>query len=485
MIKLKDILSGNVRGVQSLHEAGMPAFFLEGGRESEYWWMDKHGELTPVGHEQHSPVGRQILKQKHNIDVPYPYNVFEQMFKLGYIRVGFAGMMGEYYIEINHGQGFPNLKQWKSLKDLAIEMGAVEISDDTNGKRIRVDEGRLLTENFHENKEWFIYEGENSITAVFKDNTRKTFKLNLRGTRGEDRIKHRHKAAQKWKRIASDIKKESTGLNEVGNETTKPWKECFEEALKDIQMKEFVDDGSYTPIFENINGKPLHEMTYDELRQSMKNYRIRKGGGGQTAKVGDNGREERSKHVRVKPLRVVSTVGKDGQERETSLFSYNTAAAWRTGGAFGHGHQGYIRFVEGYEQGMDGDVEVNCNCEDYKYVWAKANKDAGAGPVHADGDIKVSGFRGGANDNNGTDGKGIRNPGRVQGLCKHLLAVADYLDINAGPVVKAKSDDPDQPSPVSKKPVAKPNKPEKPVNIFENIKNFALRNPQFIINYED
>jgi hypothetical protein len=338
---------------------------------------------------------------------------------------------------------------------------------------------------FHSNKEWFIYEGENSITAVFGDNTRQNFKLNYRGTRGEDRIKHRHKAAQKWKRIASDIKKESTGLNEVGNEKTTSWKECFEQALKDIEMKEFVDDGSHTPIFENINGKPLNEMTYDELRHSMNNYRIRKGGGGNTVKVGDNGREERSRHVRVKPLRVVASVGKDGQERETSLFSYNSAASHRTDGAFGHGHQGYIRFLEGYDQGTGGDVEVNCNCEDYKYVWAKSNKDAGAGPTRSDGDINARGFKGGSNDNDGTRGQGIRNPANVPGLCKHLMAVADYLDTNAGPVVKADPKDPEAPSPVSKKSVAHPDKPKKPVNIFENMKNFALRNPQFTVNYED
>jgi hypothetical protein len=566
-----DLGSSELSTRTSLNDSGIP---------SKFWWMDSNGDLTPVSKFGHAEFGKQILRKKYGIESE---STFTEMYKKGYIRVGFVGLWGQYNLEINYIRSNPpSSKQWKALKDLAIEMGADSIRDDTSGREVRVNESRILFENFQENKEWFVYEGSNNITVIFEDNSRQTFKIHFHKSRGPDRDKWRTKAARTWKKLAMEFRK-NAGLTEVGNPIVIPWQQCFKEALNHPEMKEYVDDLRATPIFEWINdlwfiwlskegepynvqtherggaqilqdmginpnnypgnvytqmyqqgfarvvvhdnqyplmvdtgtmgqpkltkaqkewledksfelgldgeyytsnGRPvkenLCEMSYDDLRKSMKNYRIRRGGGGRTVRVGDNGREERSKHVRVKPLTVKSTVGKDGQERETSLFSYTSEAAWRTGGTEGTGHHGYIRFLESFDKGKEGDVEVNCNCEDYRYVWSKPNADAGVGTTKSDGDIEhyYPQFKGGGNDNIGTAPR-IRNPGNVQGICKHLMAIADYLDTKAMPAVAKVDGSQEKPSPVA------PTKPKKPINIFEAMKQFALQNPKFQVEYED
>ena len=597
----------------------------EAGAPSKYWWMDPNGELIPVGHEQHSPEARKILKTKFNIALDYYESVYPAMYAKGYVRVGFAGLWGQYTIEINHAPGkSPSSRQWQALKDLAIELGAAEIADHTDTKTVRVDESQLIFENFHENKEWFLYEGENTITAVFEDNSRQTFKLHYHANRlREDKEKHRKKAANTWKRLARDIRN-GAGLTEVGNPVVIPWQECFQKALQDPMMREFIDDLRSTPIFESFglsleyywlapNGKAnrveshesggmdilrhigaiipgvkgtrsvydsmyklgyarvvvgdhmfplivdtgnydkpklsreqrnwledksfelglkgvistakgdeiaiqelLREMTYDELRNSMKRLTTMRNG--EKIKVGDKGREERSKHVNVRPLRIVSTVGKDKKDRDTSLFSYKSDKAW---GDPGDRYQGYIRFLNSenstdpdkdpvapsFEQQAGGDVEVNCSCNDYRYVWAEPNAKANAGVTSHDHPINVheapvfpqsgpiggespqtSGprgltgyhqFKAGGNDNQPELNKGIRNPDGVQGMCKHLLALAEYLDTKTSASPVAPETGNKSPSPVT------PEKPAKPVNIFETMKQFAMSNPNFTVNYED
>lgn len=345
-----------------------------------------------------------------------------------------------------------------------------------------IGEDECLFENFHENKEWFLYEGENNITAVFEDNSRQTFKVHFHENRGEDKHKHRTKAARTWKKLATEIRK-NAGLNEVGNPIIIPWQECFQRALQDPLMKEFVDDLSATPIFENIN-----EMSFNDLRQSMKKYKTRADINNGT-KTGSRSRERGAKSVNTKSLRVISTVGKDNKERETSLFSYKS-------GGSSNRWQGFIRFLEGFDEGTDGEVEVNCNCPDYRYVWAEPNADAGAGVTQKDGEFKAqSGFTGSGNENDPSKNQGIRNPNKTPGLCKHLIALASYLETAAAKVAPAKADK-EEPSAVAPK-TDKPKKPmnvfpsqptsstgEKPINIFETMKQFALQNPTFDVSYD-
>lgn len=101
---------------------------------------------------------------------------------------------------------------------------------------------------FHEHKEWIMYEGDNKIITVFKDNSRLAFEVKYPGgTWGKDRDKWKHKAASKWKSLAREIYS-SNGLSEVGNPIIKPWKVCYQEALNRPEMKEFIRK-NFNPIF--------------------------------------------------------------------------------------------------------------------------------------------------------------------------------------------------------------------------------------------
>jgi hypothetical protein len=217
--------------------------------------------------------------------------------------------------------------------------------------------------SFITNKEWFIYEGKDKISVIFEDGNKKSFPINYHSNRGDNRSKWASKAARTWKTLAIEIFK-SGGLSESGNPIKISWEKCFEEALKSSKMKDFILVPEVSSIFENTkqDGILLQEMTYDELLSSMENYKIRKGGG--LKKVGDNGRIARSKDVKTKSLQVISTVGSDGNEYETSLFSFKTQRPKIDSKSTESRprYQGFIKFLEDFEKGSDGDIQINCSC---------------------------------------------------------------------------------------------------------------------------
>jgi hypothetical protein len=430
---------------------------------------------------------------------------------------GVAVNLKGHLLEVSYKEPSLTLEQWQVLKDLAIECGAGKIKDSTGRRIIKIDENRLLFENFHENKEWFVYEGAHTITAVFEDNSRQTFKVHYRKNRmHDDRDSHKQKAARTWKKLAMEVRK-SAGISKAGNPIVIPWQECFQQALGKPEMLEYIDDLRSSPIFECIGfspRQPLSEMTYDDLLRSTDQYRSKADISNGT-KTGSDSRIRGSKEVNAKSLRVISTVGKDGNEHETSTFSYKTR---NPSGDPRKSHtrwQGFMRFL-GKENNRspvmptkdEQDMEVNCTCPDYKYVFANANAKSGAGVTGRQGSANVSSVGSGGgekpvnifeasfnmgNDNDGTNGRGIRNPRQTPGLCKHLIALGKYLNDKTSQVAPEQPNDKEEPvaqageEPPKAEPVApvKPEKPKKPVNIFETMKQFALSNPQFDVPYED
>jgi hypothetical protein len=100
---------------------------------------------------------------------------------------------------------------------------------------------------FHENKDWIMYEGDGKVTTLFKDKSRLALEVRYHDKRGIDKDKYKSKAASRWKSIAREIYN-GTGLSEGGNPIIKPWKVCFQEALDDPRMKEFIKK-DFNPIF--------------------------------------------------------------------------------------------------------------------------------------------------------------------------------------------------------------------------------------------
>jgi hypothetical protein len=133
---------------------------------------------------------------------------------------------------------------YKNIPFQVLELNNVLKLGEYRVRRAWINEGI-----FHEHDEWIVYEGHNKITTMFKDNSKLSFEIGYpRGTWGEGKDKWRKKAASKWKSVAREIHKSSTGLTEAGNPTSKPWKTCYEEALKSPDLKEFLRKDAQ-PIF--------------------------------------------------------------------------------------------------------------------------------------------------------------------------------------------------------------------------------------------
>ncbi len=107
----------------------------------------------------------------------------------------------------------------------------------------------IMEDYHHITKGYRLYEGHNHIIAIFDDNTRLMFEVHYHENRGEDKIKHRAKAASKWKTLATKLHNDIQ-LNKVGNKITKSWKECFQSALNAPEMKEFIRQPHHKRIFD-------------------------------------------------------------------------------------------------------------------------------------------------------------------------------------------------------------------------------------------
>lgn len=167
----------------------------------------------------------------------------------------------------------------------------------------------------------------------------------------------------------------------------------FEDAIGNIVVLEFVGPpGLLDPHEESL--RALQErMTYDQL------FRL-----SEPKRVG------RSRTVRGPPLEIASS--RNDQYHFFNFKSYPSTTGLR--------HKGYIRFLRPRSNKtttMDRiQCEVDCQCPDYRYRWAWANKQRGAGRV-------------GAQSLNQALNRAprITNPKARPGLCKHLLAARNYI----------------------------------------------------------
>jgi hypothetical protein len=140
-------------------------------------------------------------------------------------------------------------------------------------------------------------------------------------------------------------------------------------------------------------------MTYADLMQSS-----------------DPDRIDRGSRIPARSLRVYTK-----NDREAWKFSYKSPKDEITTiddeNPTGKRHQGFIHFLkEDMQTGdnaMDIDCSVDCSCPDYRYRLSYANKAAGAGE------------NGPSSLNKGFNYQSSINVG--PGLCKHLIALKEYL----------------------------------------------------------
>lgn len=129
----------------------------------------------------------------------------------------------------------------------------------------------------------------------------------------------------------------------------------------------------------------------------------------------DAGRRDRGNRMRVRSLS-----GTASEDSENWNFGYKSANDHITTGKshvgrISFGKDAYIRYKK--KRSMDEVVcKVDCSCPDYRYRWAYANAAQNAGEMGVDSLNRCNG-----NPPNKT------NPRKKPSLCKHLVALKDYL----------------------------------------------------------
>lgn len=155
--------------------------------------------------------------------------------------------------------------------------------------------------------------------------------------------------------------------------------------------------------------------------------------------VSDPARKNRASRIPAKSLAVRSI-----NDREAWKFSYKTPKDENTTGLR---HQGFIYFfkedIQPGDNAMKVDCSVDCSCPDYKYRFSYANKAADAGE---NGPTSLN--------------KGLNYPSSINrgpGLCKHLIALKEYLRTEIEGEPEQPPQEPTQPQ--------RPQKPPTPVAI--------------------
>lgn len=159
-------------------------------------------------------------------------------------------------------------------------------------------------------------------------------------------------------------------------------------------------------------------------------------------------RIDRSRDVHAKSLKVTSM---DGNEAWTFSYKSNPSTS-------GQRWQGYVRFlkedVSHKNKADELDCMVDCTCPDYRFRWAYNNAKQDAGALGQDA----------WNSNNGRPPR-PREQGGVgdlgPGMCKHLIALGEYLKTNIEPDAPQPEEKP-EPKIVSKPVVKKEPTPAKP-----------------------
>jgi len=122
----------------------------------------------------------------------------------------------------------------------------------------------------------------------------------------------------------------------------------------------------------------------------------------------EDGRKNRAKTVRARSLPVSTE-----NNKESWNFRYKSNPS-RTGNP----HQGNIKFFKESttDNAADIDCQVDCSCPDFKYRFAYADAKQDASQIGNNSLNKCINRR-----------PAVRNPREIPGMCKHLIALKDYL----------------------------------------------------------
>ena len=181
----------------------------------------------------------------------------------------------------------------------------------------------------------------------------------------------------------------------------------------------------------------------------------------------DNSRMDRAKYVNARSLRVAVT-----DDGEAWTFSYKSDAQHSTTGKRWHGMINFLKDdISSTEDAGAVNCKVYCNCPDFFYRWEYNNTKAGASELSKNHNGQPPRPRDGIPPGVGDLG---------EGLCKHLIALASYLETaiepNVEPVQPSTSDYSDSRS------------LQENINasaLFDKFKKLANTNVEFDVPYYD
>lgn len=352
----------------------------------KFWWLDPNLKLHPVAFEHHRYWASDYLQrlgQKVNIKTD---NVYEIMYRLGFIRVVKQRYGNEVVLSYQYDKQKPiTPKQLKQINDLAIEEQCDYVSNDVTGKETAVLREITLVENL-------LCEADNRVGTITKDLAIRKF---FEHPNDDLLIVTINKFAELPKANYVQIDYNMGGHNIF---STNP--EILQKYGYDIPSSEellTLPTGKFklSTIKKRLKTRSLREdMSYDDL-----------------LKLTTPERKERSSDVNVRSLPVSVN-----EEKERWNFRYKSSPKTTvTDQPF----RGSITFMKG-ELHQNDDAEkvmckVDCECPDFMYRFAYNDTAKGASQIGKDSLNKALNRK----------PKPAYDEG--EGLCKHLIALGRFL----------------------------------------------------------
>jgi len=139
-------------------------FLLFESTDNLQLWMDFDGNFINCSTTGHGKSGEKILIDNYGIELERYKNIYEEMGKLGWVRVAKGwDSFGEMSLEYNtNSTKDVSTKQLSFLKELAKEIGAVNVINNKNNSKVRINESNTPKENpsIVSDKWWISPDGE-------------------------------------------------------------------------------------------------------------------------------------------------------------------------------------------------------------------------------------------------------------------------------------------------------------------------------------
>ena len=380
------------------------------GTFTKHFWLDPNGKLHRVIHQGHILWAISYLKSLgYDRDCPEIDQPIFKMYNLGWSKIDlYLSNIPLLAFSIGSGRDL-NPKQFETLHDLAKENNIDYLRDDSNRRKIPLQES-MFPKGFNRHSLGSCMAAAEMATKYFLNKGIKDFEIvegwvSLYPDQEEDEWASHTWIQFKNGRIFDPTKKQwKLWSGDTDPETN------YEKIIREFSPQEYLDLCEWEPGNWEKFKKPLKESTLNE-RMSF-------------ADLYDDTDDERIFKSKLPGMRV----------RPMAISMENGNETWNFGYTSGEkseweryrekvGHKGRIIFfkdsVEPDDNAEDLECMVDCDCRDFKYRFAyvDAQQDASMiGPGSLNKAINAAPVK--------------TNPEGETKLCKHLAALVRYLVTN-------------------------------------------------------